>query len=391
MVAETPIWRDRLTADERAQLGRGAGVISDPRPDVLVVGGGIAGVATAAACHAAGLGSVLLIEAGRLGSGATGGAAGLLVPESHQGSDPPALVELGRAGLARWRDLDAAVAGGVGFRDLDWLGLAPHPGGFVADPPPSAEWLDAGQVGQLLPGLRPAVPAARIRHQGRVNPLRALSRLSGLIPQVATGCTAAAIATRAGRVRTVSTSAGTITPGAVVFATGGPPKLDGLDLRLPAGLVKGHLVVTEPVSVTLPGMVAPLATQIEDHRLLAGGTLDTDDATPGVRADITARIQSELAAALAPLGRVRLAHRWCCWRPRHPDGLAVIDRVPGLSNAWVTSGHYRTGILLAPAAGAALASWITNQRRPRYLQPWGAARSSMTMVRPGGAASEGRV
>ena len=75
MVAETAIWRDRLTPEERAQLGRGAGVISQRRPDVLVVGGGIAGVATAAACHTAGLGSVLLIEAGRLGSGATGGAA----------------------------------------------------------------------------------------------------------------------------------------------------------------------------------------------------------------------------------------------------------------------------------------------------------------------------
>src|SRR5690348_18441967 len=88
MVAETPIWRDRLTADERAQLGRGAGSISLTRPDILVIGGGIAGVATAAACHEAGLGSVLLIEAGRLGSGATGGAAGLLTPEIHEWSDP---------------------------------------------------------------------------------------------------------------------------------------------------------------------------------------------------------------------------------------------------------------------------------------------------------------
>lgn len=372
------IWTDQLDPPERPGLDPGVPESLARRPDVLVVGGGMLGVATAVACRDAGIGSVLLIEAGRLGSGATGGAAGLLVPESHHGSDPPALVELGRAGLARWRDLDAAVAGGVGFRDLDWFGLAPRPDGFVADPPPSAEWLDAGQVGQLLPGLRPAVAAVRIPHQGRANPLRALSRLSALVPQVATGCTATAVGTRAGRVRSVSTSAGTITPGAVVFATGGPPRLDGLDLRLPASLVKGHLVATEPVPVTLPGMVAPLATQIEDHRLLAGGTLDTDDATAGVRADIIARIRRDLAAALPPLGRVRLTHRWCCWRPRHPDGLAVIDRVPGLSNAWVTSGHYRTGILMAPAAGAALADWITGQRRPRCLRSWGMDRSSIS-------------
>ena len=67
MTVSNAIWRDQLTDSERATLGRGDGVIADPRPDVLVVGGGILGVATAAACHQAGLGSVLLIETGRLG------------------------------------------------------------------------------------------------------------------------------------------------------------------------------------------------------------------------------------------------------------------------------------------------------------------------------------
>jgi len=106
MVADTAIWRDQLTARERAELGRGAGVIPLTRPDILVVGGGIAGVATAVACHEAGLGSVLLIEAGRLGSGATGGAAGLLTPEPHEWSDPEPFVELARASLDRWSQLD---------------------------------------------------------------------------------------------------------------------------------------------------------------------------------------------------------------------------------------------------------------------------------------------
>src|SRR5579864_9348081 len=102
MVTDTAIWRDLLTAAERAELGRGAGEITQPRPDVLVVGGGIVGVATAAACHQAGLGSVLLIEAGRLGSGATGGAAGLLTPEIHEWSDPEPFVELARTSLELW-------------------------------------------------------------------------------------------------------------------------------------------------------------------------------------------------------------------------------------------------------------------------------------------------
>ena len=79
MTVDGAIWRDQLTADERATLGRGHGAILDPRPDILVVGGGIMGVATAAAAVDAGLGSVLLIETGRLGTGATGGATGQLI------------------------------------------------------------------------------------------------------------------------------------------------------------------------------------------------------------------------------------------------------------------------------------------------------------------------
>jgi glycine/D-amino acid oxidase-like deaminating enzyme len=209
----------------------------------------------------------------------------------------------------------------------------------------------------------------RIRHQGRVNPLRALSRLAARIPQVATGCPATAVGVRGGRVRSVSTPAGVIAPGAVVFATGLPPRLDGLDPGLPAGMVKGHLIVTEPVPVTLPGMVMPLATQLEDGGLLAGGTLDTGDDTSQVRAEVADRIRAGLAAALPAAARARVTHQWCCRRPCHPDLLPVIDRVPGLDNAWLTSGHYRTGILMGPATGAALARWVTTGRPPALAGP----------------------
>jgi glycine oxidase len=115
-------------------------------------------------------------------------------------------------------------------------------------------------------------------------------------------------------------------------------------------------------------MVAPLATQLEDRRLLAGGTLDTDDETAEVRPEVIERIRSDVVAALPRLSGVRITHRWCCWRPRHPDGLPVIDRVPGLRNAWFTSGHYRTGILMGPATGAALASWITAGEQPAVVE-----------------------
>jgi glycine oxidase len=374
MTALGAAWRAQLTPAERAALGRADADVAGARPDVLVIGGGIIGVATAAACVAAGAGSVLLIETGRLGAGATGGATGLLIPEPHQWSDPEPLVDLERASLERWRDLERAVPGGVGLVEADWLGLAPYEGGFAAHQPRAVEWLNPGQVDEMVPGLARPMEGALIRRQGRVNPLRALVRLAAALPAVATGVAATGVTVRAGRVTGVTTSAGEVAPGAVVFATGRPPVLDGLALDIPSDRVKGHLLVTDPAPVRLPGIVAPVATQIEDGRLLAGGTFDVGDETPDVQPEVIEAIMDGLTSALPGLRGLGVAWQWCCFRPRHPDRRPVIDLVPGLANAWLTSGHFRTGILNAPATAAVLARWITAGELPAEPGTWSATR-----------------
>jgi glycine oxidase len=374
MTAPGAVWRAQLTPAERAALGRADAAVAGSRPDVLVIGGGIMGVATAAACVAAGVGSVLLIETGRLGTGATGGATGLLIPEPHQWSDPEPLVDLERASLERWRDLERAVPGGVGLVDVDWLGLAPYEGGFAAHQPRAVQWLNPGQVDEMVPGLGRPMEGALIRRQGRVNPLRALVRLAAALPQVATGVAATGVTISSGRVTAVTTSAGEVAPGAVVFATGQPPVLDGLTLDIPADRVKGHLLVTDPTPVRLPGIVAPVATQIEDGRLLAGGTFDVGDETPDVQPEVIEAIMDGLAAALPDLRGLGVAWQWCCFRPRHPDRRPVIDMVPGLANAWLTSGHFRTGILNAPATAVVLARWIIAGEVPAEPGTWSATR-----------------
>jgi glycine/D-amino acid oxidase-like deaminating enzyme len=375
MTVNGSIWRDQLTTPELATLGR-ADSVSGSRPDVLVIGGGILGVSTAAACVAAGLGTVALIETGRLGAGATGGATGLLIPEPHQWSDPEPFVDLERAGLERWRDLEQSLPGGVGLVELDWIGLAPHDSGFAAHQPPAVEWLNPGQVAELIPGLAREMEGALIHRQARVNPLRAVARLAAALPAVATGVAATSVTVRGDRVVAVGTSAGEISPGAVVFATGRPPVLDGLALDIPSDRVKGHLLVTKRTDVRLPGIVAPLGTQIEDGQLLAGGTFDIGDETPAIQPDVIAAIIDGMAAALPALAGVGVSYQWCCFRPRHPDRRPVIDMVPGLANAWLTSGHFRTGILNAPVTAAVLSHWIEAGEPPVEAGTWSATRFS---------------
>jgi glycine/D-amino acid oxidase-like deaminating enzyme len=61
---------------------------------------------------------------------------------------------------------------------------------------------------------------------------------------------------------------------------------------------------------------------------------------------------------------------WVGGRPLLPDGLPVIDRLPGQDNLFVTTGHGMLGITLAPASGRALTEFMLEGRRPGVLEPF---------------------
>jgi len=325
------IWPDQLSQAERAQLEPGVPDRLDREPDVLIVGGGMLGCATAAACLSAGLGSIVVLERERLGAGPSGGAAGLLMPEEHAGIDPPELVNLMRLSLEAWRELDATWPGGVG----------------------------------LLP-LREG--------EARVNPLRALARLAAGLPQVASGVGARAVTGLDGKIASVETNVGAFRPRNVIFATGTPPQVKGLDLDLPAHEVKGHMLASHPTDLRPGDTIADTIRVIEEGRILMGGTLDVGDDERVVRPEVGAAMWDELATRWPRARDIAIEYRWACFRPAHADLMPVIDRVPGVSNAWLTSGHYKTGILMAPATGRALAQWMATGSPPTEVQPFGMAR-----------------
>jgi glycine/D-amino acid oxidase-like deaminating enzyme len=357
-------WPDQLTDAERAALDPGFPSDLNRRPDVLIVGGGIVGLATAVACQRAGLGSVVVVERDQLGSGATGGAGGLLSADTLAGTYPAPYVALGKASIELWWQLQESWPGGVGVTPFDSIKVEPFTPELAANMPATAEPLTPEQVAELIPGLSRPAAGVRIPRQARMNPLRTVARFAGHLQSVCTGVAALGVTVRGGKVTAVSTSAGELTPGAVIFATGMPPRMDGLTIDVPAGNLKGHILTTEPAPITLGGGFAPTATQIEEGRLLAGGTVDEGDDTPAVHPETIAQIVRELEEALPSLKGIAVSHAWVCFRPTHPDSLPVIDRVPGVENAWVTSGHFRHGILLAPATGRALARWVESGERP---------------------------
>jgi glycine oxidase len=110
--------------------------------------------------------------------------------------------------------------------------------------------------------------------------------------------------------------------------------------------------------------------QLDGGEIVAGGTLDEGDHDPLVRDDVIAAIRTGLAALVPRTADLEIGHAWCCFRPTTADEQPVIDRVGGLENAWITCGHFRTGILMAAATGDALARWIESGRQPDGVAPF---------------------
>lgn len=340
------VWEDTVTPGDLEVLDPGTPDDWDRAPDVLVVGGGIVGLATAAMCRRAGLGEVLLLERGRLAGGVSGSAAGALAPDVNAGRDPEPLLRLERDGLALHREL--AGEWGTGLEPLDYLLVT----------------RDLGTDSVAVPG------------QARVHPLELAAAVARHAGVVLTGVEVEGAERDGDRIVRLETTAGPVEPGAVVFATGTVP--DWL-CGVPQELVKGHLVATEPAAFRLPTAIASpraLVLQLPDGRFVAGGTLDVGDTEDVVRDEVVREVADELRRLVPGARGLELAHRWCCFRPATPDRVPVIDRVPEVRNAWVTCGHFRTGLCCAPETGRLLASWIEGGRRPEGAEAFGVDRFS---------------
>ncbi|SEE99392.1 D-amino-acid dehydrogenase [Streptomyces sp. 3213] len=67
---------------------------------------------------------------------------------------------------------------------------------------------------------------------------------------------------------------------------------------------------------------------------------------------------------------------WVGGRPFLPDGLPVVDRVPGHDNAFAATGHGMLGVTLGPVTGRTLADYVRTGRRPDVLMPFRFNRAS---------------
>lgn len=355
--------------------------------DVLVAGGGVAGLV--AAWRAAQVGrSVCLVDRGALGAGASYVAAGMLAPVTEADPREPALLELGLEAAERWpgfaEELEAVAGQGVALRRTGSL--------VVARDRDEAEALDrvravAGGLGVEMERL---LPSAARRLEPALAPTVRLALHAPDDHSVDPRLVTAALAEAAGRADAV------LRPGEeIVELLADGPRVTGLRLasgeRLAAtdtvlalgawagelpGLPAGARVPLRPVKGQLlrlrdpggPGLLERTvrfeggylvpradgryvlgATQEErgfDTAITAGGLYellrDAGELVPGV-------LELEVEEAIAGL------------RPAAPDNAPVLGRPEGIDGLVWAGGHHRNGVLLAPVTGDAVLRALDGQ------------------------------
>ncbi|MFE6172694.1 NAD(P)/FAD-dependent oxidoreductase [Streptomyces sp. NPDC056464] len=185
----------------------------------------------------------------------------------------------------------------------------------------------------------------------------------------------------AGHVGALRTDQGEIPCSAVVVAAGmrTPQLLRALGHRLPLQAGKGYSFSVDldpaPRHTLYFGERRAVASPIGGTTRI-GGTMELSGNNN--RLDWR-RIVAVALASRHYLGRwfddpddlvSRIRDPWVGGRPFLPDGLPVIDRLPGHDNVFAATGHGMLGVTLGPATGHRLAEYLLTGRRPEVLAPF---------------------
>jgi glycine oxidase len=157
------------------------------------------------------------------------------------------------------------------------------------------------------------------------------------------------------RITGVQTEQGDLLADQVVLTAGAwsGELLQTLGINLPVEPVKGQMILFKCTDDFLPSMVLAkgrYAIPRRDGHILVGSTLEHEgfDKTP-----TEAALESLRASAIELLPALKDAEvvgHWAGLRPGSPDGVPFIGPVAGHEGLWLNCGHYRNGLVLAPAS-----------------------------------------
>jgi glycine oxidase len=356
--------------------------------DAIVVGAGVIGLACAWRASQRGL-RVCVVDRDRPGSGASRVAAGMLAPVGEASWDEERLLELNLRSARAYpefaAELERESGRTVGYRRCGALHVAldrdeAEELGRRYELQRSlgldAEWLRRSACRELEPGLSTAVTAGvHVPGDGEVDPRRLLAALVGALAHATatliTGVEVTEAIVDGDRVAGVRLDNGReLGADVVVVATGA---WSGEASWLPAAArpqvrpVKGQVVrlagpserpLCERIVASERVYVVPRA----DGEVVVGATVEERGFETTVTAGGVHELLREGYRALPDVAELELVEASAGLRPGTPDNAPVIG-LGALDGLVLATGHYRNGILLAPATADAVAELLAPASR----------------------------
>ncbi len=362
--------------------------------DVIVIGGGNIGSATAYGLSERGL-KVAMLDEGDIAHRCARGNFGLVWYQG-KGQDMPRYVEWSLAATRKWPRFAEVLEHKTGVH------LGYHkPGGFWLCRSQAAyaereqkleeirrqsksktydcEMIGRDELQALIPdmALGPKIVGASFSpHDGHVNPLFLLRAMQTAFKQNGGRYYAG---TAADRIRhdgvrfRVETNKGPFTAPKLVLAAGlGIPRLAAmLDMHIPVIPERGQLLVTERMRRLLPYPISGIR-QTDEGSFMFGVSNEAVGYNTQVTTDVMQNIARRACEAFPCLADVRIVRTWAALRPLTPDRYPIYHESTTYPGAFVLTSH--SGVSLASLYASDIARWIAEGTKPKDFEQFSPGR-----------------
>jgi glycine oxidase len=147
-----------------------------------------------------------------------------------------------------------------------------------------------------------------------------------------------------------------------------PRKGQMLSVALPFSL---PFVIRTPYIYIVPRTSGPHAGQA-----IIGATIEDAGFDKIVHPTDIAHLRTQASNLLPQLASARILESWAGLRPATADGLPLLGALPSRPNHFLATGHFRDGILLAPATAHLMAQLLSHQSPSLDLEPFSPSRAA---------------
>ncbi|HTG15228.1 MAG TPA: glycine oxidase ThiO [Blastocatellia bacterium] len=362
--------------------------------DAIIVGGGVIGCSIALKLAEAGL-KVAVIERGRVGCEASRAAAGMLAAQSEATGVGP-FFDLCLRSRAMYREFAAHLKDASGidveYKDEGMLVVVLE-GEDVKESTRWASWqaeagfplerLSGSAIGDLEPGVtESATGAIFIPDDHQVENRRLMDALEVAIKRAGVELVEGKEVTRLllDRRRIAGVACGTehFNAGTVVVAAGSwsSALLEPLGLNVEVIPARGQMIAVGgrpcPIKRVLHSSKVYVVPR-RDGRILIGATIEYAGFQKSVTVDGIHSLLGAATEVVPILKNFEMIESWAGLRPDTADHLPIIGPT-GVENLFLATGHFRSGILLAPITAQLVAEGILSGSVPDELKPFGVER-----------------